>query len=264
MSVRCVFGAQWGDEGKGKIIDLSGRRTPTVVGPLPGRCERGAHRWWCREENVRFALHLITVGDPAPGQDSTSSRTAWRSIRGRCSTASWRSCAPENGIEVEPGAPQVISDRAHVVMPFDGPMDRRARRPRGALEGGGAHRHDRARHRRPAVARQGLPLRRAGPVADLVDEERVPRASPARYLLLAREERQLARESVPTARRRSTLRWRSCERSLEHGRRLASASSATPATVVAGRAYARRPAASCFEAAQAASCSTSTTAPIRS
>ena len=38
-----VIGAQWGDEGKGKIVDILARRR-RCGGSLSGRVQRGAHR----------------------------------------------------------------------------------------------------------------------------------------------------------------------------------------------------------------------------
>ena len=75
-----VLGAQWGDEGKGKIVDLL---TPhfSVVGRYQGGHNAG-HTVYVRGQ--KFVLHLIPSGILHPGV-TCSSATAWSSIRRRCS-----------------------------------------------------------------------------------------------------------------------------------------------------------------------------------
>ncbi len=59
-----VLGAQWGDEGKGKIVDLL---TPnfSIRRALPGRSQRRAHRL---RERAQVHPAPDSVGHPAPGR----------------------------------------------------------------------------------------------------------------------------------------------------------------------------------------------------
>jgi adenylosuccinate synthase len=58
MSVRVIIGAQWGDEGKGKIVDLLGDNTPVVA-----RYQGGANAGHTLKfDGKTFILHLIPSG----------------------------------------------------------------------------------------------------------------------------------------------------------------------------------------------------------
>ena len=58
MSVRIVVGAQWGDEGKGKIVDLLSEHTDIVA-----RYQGGANAGHTIViEGKKFVLHLIPSG----------------------------------------------------------------------------------------------------------------------------------------------------------------------------------------------------------
>ena len=64
MSSTCVVGAQWGDEGKGKVVDLLTARADLVV-----RYQGGAnagHTVRVRED--QFILHQIPSGVLYPGK----------------------------------------------------------------------------------------------------------------------------------------------------------------------------------------------------
>ena len=60
-----VVGLQWGDEGKGKIVDLLTARHDVIVRYNGGA--NAGHTVVVADQ--RYALHLIPVGDPLPGQD---------------------------------------------------------------------------------------------------------------------------------------------------------------------------------------------------
>ena len=63
MSVSCVFGMQWGDEGKGRIIDLLAAESDVVV-----RYQGGAnagHTVIVGDE--KYVLHLLPSGVIRPG-----------------------------------------------------------------------------------------------------------------------------------------------------------------------------------------------------
>ena len=109
-----VLGAQWGDEGKGKIVDLL---TPnfSVVGRYQGGHNAG-HTVYVRGQ--KYVLHLIPSGILHPGV----------------------SCLIGNGVVVDPAAlfaeidmlaglgidvegRLFISDRAHLILPYHRELD---------------------------------------------------------------------------------------------------------------------------------------------
>ena len=59
MPVIAVVGGQWGDEGKGKIIDLLARRAQVVVQAQGGN---NAGHTIVNEQVGKFALHLVPAG----------------------------------------------------------------------------------------------------------------------------------------------------------------------------------------------------------
>jgi adenylosuccinate synthase len=115
MSVTCVFGMQWGDEGKGRIVDLLAAESDLVV-----RYQGGAnagHTVIVGEE--KYVLHLLPSGVLHPGVVNVIG----------------------NGVVVDPwvmldeiedlrrrgvslDGRLVVSDRAHVVLPYHKLMDR--------------------------------------------------------------------------------------------------------------------------------------------
>jgi adenylosuccinate synthase len=126
LSVIAVLGCQWGDEGKGKIIDLLGSRARVVV-----RCNGGPNAGHTIvNEQGTFKMRLIPSGIFHP-----------RAI-----------CVIGNGVVVDPGilldememlrgagldlSRLLISDRAHVIMPYHRVLDELEEQERGATEGG--------------------------------------------------------------------------------------------------------------------------------
>jgi adenylosuccinate synthase len=121
MSVMAVVGAQWGDEGKGKVIDELASRTDYVVRYQGGG--NAGHRVVHGEEE--FAFHLVPAGILHPNV----------------------TCVIGNGVVVDPRGllaemenlkqlgvdlgRLVISDRAHVVMPYHFVLDRLEEESRG-------------------------------------------------------------------------------------------------------------------------------------
>ncbi len=58
MSIRVVVGAQWGDEGKGKIVDILSRESDYVV-----RYQGGANAGHTLKfDDKKIVLHLIPSG----------------------------------------------------------------------------------------------------------------------------------------------------------------------------------------------------------
>ncbi len=119
----CVLGAQWGDEGKGKIVDLL---TPAFFrrGAVPGRPQRRAYRATCKGQ--KFVLHLIPSGILHPGVV----------------------CVIGNGVVVDPHAlfaeldelaglgidvagRLLVSDKAHLILPYHRELDVLAEARRG-------------------------------------------------------------------------------------------------------------------------------------
>ena len=119
-----LIGAQWGDEGKGKIIDVLTERADWVVRAQGGN--NAGHTVEIGDE--KFVLHLVPSGILTPG----------------------KRCVIGNGVVLDPGALVAeiegvtargisvagrlfISDRAHVVFPYHRMLDAQgeARRAKG-------------------------------------------------------------------------------------------------------------------------------------
>ena len=83
MPAIVVIGAQWGDEGKGKVTDLLGEPGQPRR-PLPGRQQRRAHRDHPGRHEVRAAP--AAVGRADARRASRSSATVSSSTRRCCST----------------------------------------------------------------------------------------------------------------------------------------------------------------------------------
>ena len=119
-----IIGAQWGDEGKGKIVDLLSERADIVVRFQGGN--NAGHTVVVRGEKV--ILHLVPSGALHPG----------------------RTCVIGNGVVIDPGVlldeiaalrargylqgedPLKVSERAHVIMPYHRAIDLARERRRGA------------------------------------------------------------------------------------------------------------------------------------
>ncbi|MCG3121352.1 MAG: Adenylosuccinate synthetase [bacterium] len=114
MSVQVIVGAQWGDEGKGKIVDLLSEKTD-IVARYQGGANAG-HTVVIGGE--KFVLHLIPSGILQPNT----------------------TCVIGNGVVIDPGAllheidlltqqgiqvrgRLLISPRAHLVMPYHQLLD---------------------------------------------------------------------------------------------------------------------------------------------
>ena len=110
----CVLGAQWGDEGKGKIVDLLTPRFSLVARYQGGH--NAGHTVYVRGQ--KFVLHLIPSGILHPGI----------------------ACVIGNGVVVDPAAlfkevdeltalgidvtgRLFVSDKAHVILPYHRELD---------------------------------------------------------------------------------------------------------------------------------------------
>ncbi|MEX0778677.1 MAG: adenylosuccinate synthase [Balneolales bacterium] len=123
MSVRVIIGAQWGDEGKGKIVDMLSDKTEFVV-----RYQGGANAGHTLKfDGKTFVLHLIPSG-----------------IFRKNTT-----CVIANGVVVDPEAlleeiksvkelgadPEkslIISEAAHVILPYHKLLDTVREKSRGS------------------------------------------------------------------------------------------------------------------------------------
>ena len=113
MATRVVVGTQWGDEGKGKYIDILAGDSDIVVRFSGGN--NAGHT--IVVDGVKYALHLIPSGILHPG----------------------KTCIIGNGVVVDPAVllkeikdlnekgistdKLLISDRAHVIMPYHKELD---------------------------------------------------------------------------------------------------------------------------------------------
>jgi adenylosuccinate synthase len=114
MPATVVIGAQWGDEGKGRVVDFFARNCSAIARYSAG--SNAGHT--IVNERGRFALHLVPAGI----------------FHGN------KACIIGNGVAILPGAliseismleergvdtsQLMVSDRAHVVMPWHREIDR--------------------------------------------------------------------------------------------------------------------------------------------
>ena len=110
MPVIAVIGAQWGDEGKGKVVDLVAEKADIVVRFSGG--DNAGHT--VINKFGKFALHLIPSGIFSPGAISVigngtviNPKVLFQEIN----------TLAERGIDASPSR-LFISDRAHLIMPY--------------------------------------------------------------------------------------------------------------------------------------------------
>jgi len=111
-----VVGAQWGDEGKGKVVDLLAPHYQTVV-----RFQGGNNAGHSVEfDGRRFALHLLPSGIFHQGSVNL---IAGGVVVDPIALASEIQSFRDKGIEIT-ASNLKISDRAHILMPYHGIIDR--------------------------------------------------------------------------------------------------------------------------------------------
>ncbi len=115
MSNTIVIGAQWGDEGKGKIVDLLTEKADVVVRPQGGN--NAGHT--VISEGKQYILHLIPSGILWPGKLCVIGNGV---VMDPCALLKEIDGLVEKEIAVSPENLR-ISDRAHLVMPFHREMD---------------------------------------------------------------------------------------------------------------------------------------------
>ena len=164
MPVLVVVGAQWGDEGKGKVTDLLCEQADIVVRYQGGN--NAGHT--VENERGKFALHLVPSGIFNPNVvavigngvviDPTVLRAEIDELESRgVSTAKLK-----------------VSGKAHLIMPYHIMLDH----VQESAAGQGQDRHHRAGHR-PGLRRQGRPPGRAH--AGRARSRGVPRAGDGRH-----------------------------------------------------------------------------------
>jgi adenylosuccinate synthase len=122
MSVTCIFGMQWGDEGKGRLVDLVARRSEVVV-----RYQGGAnagHTVIVGDE--KYVLHMLPSGAIQPHTTNVVANGVvvdpWTLLEEVDDLA-------RRGIGLD--GRLLVSDRAHVVLPYHRLMDRAMEQLRG-------------------------------------------------------------------------------------------------------------------------------------
>jgi len=115
MPVRCVVGLQWGDEGKGKIVDLLARDAD-IITRFQGGANAG-HTVMVGEET--FVLHLIPSGILNAGKLCLISNGV---VLDPTVFLEEVQHLTERGIDVEGRV--FISERAHLVLPHHHALDR--------------------------------------------------------------------------------------------------------------------------------------------
>src|SRR5207247_8286423 len=113
--VIAVIGAQWGDEGKGKIVDLLSERFDIVV-----RYQGGHNAGHSVQVGDRaFVLHLLPSGIVHPGKKCVLSNGMVIDPKAFFEEADR---LMEQGIEVSPKRVK-ISSRAHLILPYHRALD---------------------------------------------------------------------------------------------------------------------------------------------
>ena len=144
MTVTAIVGAQWGDEGKGRIVDYLAQHAEMVIRFQGG--DNAGHT--VVNEYGTFRLHLVPSGIFNP--------------RTRCIIGTGTVVNPDSLLEemAQVAAAGVsldnlwLSERAQVVMPYHRLLDGLEESARGAA----TDRHHQARHR-PGLCRQSRPHR---------------------------------------------------------------------------------------------------------
>lgn len=122
MSTVVVVGAQWGDEGKGKVIDYLSRQADVVVRGQGGN--NAGHTVVVGDE--KYALHLIPSGILHEGTQNVIGNGVVFDPQGFLKEVEG---LKEKGVDV---SSICVSDRAHVVFPYHREIDRLAEEARGA------------------------------------------------------------------------------------------------------------------------------------
>ena len=113
MPVTAVVGAQWGDEGKGRIVDYLGQRADLVVRFQGG--DNAGHT--VVNDYGKFALHLVPSGIFNP---------ATQCLIGTGAVVNFDTLSDELALLIEAGVDVgnlFVDRRAHVILPFHRQLD---------------------------------------------------------------------------------------------------------------------------------------------
>ncbi len=124
MTTRCILGAQWGDEGKGKIIDLLAAQADVVVRFAGGN--NAGHT--VVTGGQKYAVHLLPSG--------VFRRSTENLIGGGVVIDPWHlleeiEAVRAKGVDVVLGENLLISEAAHLVLPYHRSQDHVCERLRG-------------------------------------------------------------------------------------------------------------------------------------
>ena len=115
MSVRIIIGAQWGDEGKGKIVDLLSKQTDYVA-----RYQGGANAGHTLNfDGQTHILHLIPSGI---FHSNTSCIIGNGVVIDPLTLLEEIDLVTNTGVDIE--GRLLISENAHVILPYHGSLDK--------------------------------------------------------------------------------------------------------------------------------------------
>jgi len=114
MKTLAVVGLQWGDEGKGKIVDLLSHKYDVIV-----RCQGGSNAGHTVViDGEKYALHLVPSGILTPGKTNVIANGV---VIDPLDLVAEIESLRKRGVEV--GENLLISDRAHVVLNYHRRLD---------------------------------------------------------------------------------------------------------------------------------------------
>jgi adenylosuccinate synthase len=125
MPITCVTGILWGDEGKGKIIDLLARDADFVV--RYGGGHNAGHTLIWRGE--RLVLHLVPSGILNPQTVNVIGNGVVVDPIHLCGEVAR---LRQRGVAIDLGQNLLVSERAHVILPVHQALDRVMEAVRGA------------------------------------------------------------------------------------------------------------------------------------
>src|SRR5581483_11445901 len=124
MPAIAIVGAQWGDEAKGRVIDLLAERATLVV-----RCQGGPNAGHTVvTEAGTFRLHLVPSGALGPGVRSVIGHGVAVDPLGLLDELETLRAA---GVDPES---LMLSERAHLIMPYHRQLDQLEERARGEAQ----------------------------------------------------------------------------------------------------------------------------------
>ena len=116
MAAECIVGAQWGDEGKGKVIDYFARKADYVVRWAGGG---NAGHTILLPDGRKFVLHLLPAGVFHPGVVNVLGAGV---VLDPWQVLAEMDALERAGLQVDPSRLR-ISPRAHLVLPWHKALD---------------------------------------------------------------------------------------------------------------------------------------------